>query len=129
MTSAADPNEVLECGLTRRQVEELMTRDLTPNDYALLLELDEKVAKKTMKKEDLAAAISKPADDVVKIGAECGVCLDSLHSCADIVSLPCKHQFHDGCITKWLSEYSTQCPFKCAAVDHEVTAAVAIATS
>lgn len=41
---------VLACGLTQRQLNELMNRELTPEDYELLLLLDDSVAKKTVDK-------------------------------------------------------------------------------
>ena len=41
--SDIDLNQVLECGLTLAQVEELQTRDISPEDFQVLLELDEKV--------------------------------------------------------------------------------------
>jgi hypothetical protein len=39
----------------------------------------------------------------------CSVCLSDFETLAPIRELPCKHIFHDGCITKWLAR-STKCP-------------------
>ena len=111
--SDIDLNQVLECGLTLAQVEELQTRDISPEDYQVLLELDERVPKKTLAKEDVDAfvrATFTAADPAV----DCGICLCDLEVGDDFVRLPCKHTFHDECITKWLTEYNTKCPFKCS---------------
>ena len=108
-----DMDEVLECGLTRRQVQELQTRDITPDDFQLLLELDEKVAKKTLDEERLDAIAKRATFGESDEAAECGVCLGDLEVDDAIVRLPCNHVFHDECITKWLTEFNTTCPFKC----------------
>lgn len=41
--------------------------------------------------------------------AECSVCMDEVHIGDEVVSLPCKHWFHEQCATMWLSEHNT-CP-------------------
>jgi len=40
---------------------------------------------------------------------ECAICLDCYSPGAAITSLPCKHAFHSGCISTWLSA-SNRCP-------------------
>jgi E3 ubiquitin-protein ligase RNF115/126 len=41
--------------------------------------------------------------------AECSICMDSVELGEQVTVLPCKHWFHDACITAWLNEHDT-CP-------------------
>lgn len=60
-SSSSRRNNVLDCGLTQRQLNDLMNRELTPEDYELLLSLDEGVAKKTVEKSALDSFASRSA--------------------------------------------------------------------
>ena len=49
--------------------------------------------------------------------AICCICLEDLNEDAasassgrSVVSLPCGHMFHKGCVAKWLTEKSATCP-------------------
>ena len=48
----------------------------------------------------------------------CEICLDSYPVGTTLKCLPCKHKFHDECISKWLELKST-CP-KCRSKTHHV---------
>ena len=80
--------------------------------YQVLLELDEKVPKKTLKQEDVDA-FTKATFTAEDEAVDCGICLCEVEVGDEFVRLPCNHGFHDECITRWLTEYNTQCPFKC----------------
>jgi hypothetical protein len=108
-----DMDEVLECGLTRRQVRELQFREITPEDFEVLLELDEKVAKKALGKEQADSLFTRAVFATGDEPVDCGVCLCEVEVDDVMIRLPCNHAFHDVCITKWLTEYNTTCPFKC----------------
>jgi hypothetical protein len=41
--------------------------------------------------------------------AECTICIDSLNKGDTVLVLPCKHWFHEACVTMWLKEHNT-CP-------------------
>lgn len=41
--------------------------------------------------------------------AECTVCIEEIKVGDEVVFLPCKHWFHEGCVTMWLKEHNT-CP-------------------
>jgi len=41
--------------------------------------------------------------------AECSICMDDVSVGEEVTVLPCRHWFHDGCITAWLVEHDT-CP-------------------
>jgi len=97
------PNDVLECGMTIDQVYKLMQRDLTTDDYELLLLLDETNVKVVNKD-----ARVKPADGTDKV---CSVCISGFDDGDAAVKLDCcEAVFHDECIRKWLGEYKNRCP-------------------
>lgn len=41
--------------------------------------------------------------------AECSICMESVELGDQVTVLPCKHWFHEACITAWLKEHDT-CP-------------------
>ena len=85
----------------------VQNRDLTPEDYDLLLRLDERVAPKTVDQnilERLPIAIATGSEGV------CAVCLDDYTSGQKMKILPCAHAFHAGCIDNWLNNSSMNCP-------------------
>lgn len=41
--------------------------------------------------------------------AECTVCIDEVKVGEEVVVMPCKHWFHEACVTMWLKEHNT-CP-------------------
>jgi len=97
--------EVLECGLTQDQVWALMHRDLTTDDYDLLLLLDESVPKKTATAEQAEQLV----DVVPEPDASCAVCLGAFDG--EAKALPCcRAVFHSECIRKWLLECKNACP-------------------
>ncbi|KAJ3486857.1 hypothetical protein NLG97_g6535 [Lecanicillium saksenae] len=40
---------------------------------------------------------------------ECSICIDGMKEGETILSLPCRHSFHDECVVMWLKEHNT-CP-------------------
>lgn len=98
----------LPCGLLSSEVEDLLFRDLTPEDYETLLRLDETVAKPTA---NTSLVENLPTVSSQKFAGEtCSVCLASFEENDTVASLPCGHHFHKACIKKWLSECRTACP-------------------
>lgn len=41
--------------------------------------------------------------------AECSICMESVVLTQEVTELPCKHWFHEACISAWLNEHDT-CP-------------------
>jgi hypothetical protein len=90
------------------EVSDLLSRDITPEDYELLLRLDATVAKPVVSKESIEGLPPVPAEDFA--GGECTVCMMPFDADDKVVELPCRHRFHRGCITKWLHECRRTCP-------------------
>jgi len=104
-------NEPLACGLRRDQAMDLMSRDLTPEDFEMLSKLDEAVPKRDTADKDLVASL--PRVDMKTDNSketECNVCLGALDQDSDVVELPCKHRYHAECISKWLTQCKNACP-------------------
>jgi len=112
------------CGLTPQQLVEMQTRDLSPEDYDMLLALDEQIAKKTVDQSEIDGYESRPVTPSLE-GSSCSVCMCDFEPDESVKVLPCKHLFHKECIAKWLSECNTSCP-NCG-VDVGVTKAAAAA--
>jgi len=99
--------------LNANQLLELQTRDLTPEDYELLLRLDESVKKKTLTKTQCASFPSQNLDEEgVKSFVEkpCSICFCDYECGEKVRSLPCDHTFHNDCIDQWLTTSSISCP-------------------
>lgn len=97
----------LPCGLTERQVRELQTRDLTPEDYELLLLLESQVKPKTLSASEIAAL---PRETLAESLDDCTVCLTPMDAGSTVCRLPCGHVFHAPCIEHWLANAATTCP-------------------
>lgn len=94
----------------------LQHRELTPEDYDLLLRLDERVAPKTISKDILS---SLETDTVVpeSAGELCAVCMDPYEVGQSRKFLPCNHVFHTKCIDMWLENSSQNCPIDNLPID------------
>mmetsp|Transcript_33863 Transcript_33863/g.59710 ORF Transcript_33863/g.59710 Transcript_33863/m.59710 type:complete len:274 (+) Transcript_33863:47-868(+) len=99
----------LACGLLASEVSDLLFRDITPDDYEMLLQLDESVPRPTASKALVDSLPHASSEDC--LGETCSVCLMSFESGDSIAVIPsCKHKFHRGCISKWLLERHRTCP-------------------
>lgn len=106
----ASLQDVAPCGLSYAAIMELQYRDLTPEDYALLLQLDETVAPKTLGKakvEKLPTMVfDQQSDDSV-----CSICMCKYNVGEILRKIPkCGHVFHKECIDYWLTNSSVKCP-------------------
>ena len=100
-----------------RRLADLQHRDLTPEDYDLLLRLDEKVPPKTVSKSELASLDIQTLDSVsTLIGELCSICMEVYSELQCVKTLPCHHTFHCTCIDTWLSSASLNCPLDGIAV-------------
>lgn len=99
----------LPCGLLSSEIEDLLFREITPEDYELLCRLDEQVAAKNTASASSVKSLPTLRGDKVQ-EQECSVCLLPFEKDDVATSLPCGHSFHQGCIARWLSECRRTCP-------------------
>lgn len=94
--------------------------DITPEDYDLLLLLDNNNVKKTMGKKEISEILvvvlgSGKDEELLQSckSSTCNICLDSFQELpkgTEVRHLPCDHVFCKKCIDHWFSEVSTKCP-------------------
>lgn len=107
MTSRATQRE--------RLLEQLQYRELTPEDYEILLALDESVAPKTVSKEVAKSFEAFLFTETLAASGtlrctSCAVCLGDFEVGQELQRLPCKHEYHAECIQQWLTSSSHICP-------------------
>lgn len=98
------------CGLSTMEVFDLLSREITPDDYDMLLRLDAGVEKKAVADPQSVEALPAVPCEEFMGGDDCAVCLVAFESHDSVVELPCRHQFHRGCIARWLKECRRTCP-------------------
>lgn len=96
--------------LTPAEIRILQSRELTPEDYELLMRLDEGIKPPGCMAVTEAAALLRLEPVHVNSGTECAICLGELGAGEVLACLPCEHAFHETCITKWLTERRAACP-------------------
>eukprot|EP00931_Biecheleriopsis_adriatica_P112259 TRINITY_DN8685_c0_g1_i1.p1 TRINITY_DN8685_c0_g1~~TRINITY_DN8685_c0_g1_i1.p1 ORF type:complete len:334 (-),score=26.48 TRINITY_DN8685_c0_g1_i1:274-1275(-) len=106
--AAVDPSQRLPCGLTSIEVLDLLSREITPDDYELLLRLDKAVAKPVASNESIEALPDISPKDFE--GGDCAICLTPFKADSKVTAMLCKHHFHRECLVKWLSECRKTCP-------------------
>ena len=88
---------------------DLQDREVTPEDYELLLQLDDSVTKKALPDERVASLETDTATEE-HVDDTCGVCMENYVVGETRKILPCGHMFHESCIKTWLTYNSTKCP-------------------
>ncbi|XP_001636306.2 uncharacterized protein LOC5516273 [Nematostella vectensis] len=90
------------------QLMTLQDREITPNDFDLLLQLDNFVEVKTVPKHIIdglqCVTVNEGIDDV------CLICMEEYAVGDSMKYLPCRHNFHSACIRTWLTYTSCKCP-------------------
>lgn len=116
----ADHDAVMACGLRQDEIFDLMNRDIRPEDFELLSKLDDAVPNRNTAEQSLVESLPE-----VRVSScttsECGVCLGCLAE--PVVQLPCRHAFHQACISRWLTQCKNACPLCSASIDLSRTAA------
>ena len=88
---------------------EMQNRDLSPEDYDLLLMLDDRIPAKTVNAQVIANIPQIDIDDKLA-DTLCAVCMEAMPLAEKVKKLTCGHLFHISCIDQWLSTKSTNCP-------------------
>lgn len=101
--------------LTR--IIDLQHRDLTPEDYELLLLLDDSIAPKTVSSAALESIRPLSVETMGVLGELCTICMEQFEASEMTKKLlVCGHVFHATCIDHWLSSSSQNCPLDGLAV-------------
>ncbi|CAF3986317.1 unnamed protein product [Rotaria sordida] len=88
---------------------EMQNRDLSPEDYEMLLRLDERVQRKTVNINILDTLSTIDVNDK-HLDDQCTICMEKYQHGQQLKLLPCTHIFHLNCIETYLKEFSIQCP-------------------
>jgi len=114
LTTSSNPASVtLECGLTAQQIQDLASRELTPEDYELLSMLDEQVAPKTVSSDVFSSfPTSTFSKDKREVFSDCcSICMCEYEEGEQLKTIPvCSHTFHSECLQQWLLGSSRNCP-------------------
>lgn len=97
------------------QIRELERRDLTPEDYELLLSLLEEPAQERSPQSAMSAAdfarLPAAAPGGGWVGDTCAVCLGEMAQEEDVKQLVgCRHVFHACCLERWVTGRRAVCP-------------------
>lgn len=92
------------------QMIDLQHRELTPEDYELLLLLDNTVSAKTVDPEQIQSIREVSVTAAELVGEVCSICMENYEEEQKAKMLPCKHYFHSTCIDFWLTNSSYKCP-------------------
>lgn len=103
--------------LSVQQLLDIQNRELTPEDYELLLMLDETVEKKKVSKDQFAGFHKEVL--TADLPTDCPVCMSPMASGETVTTLPCKHQYHTTCIEQWLTGSSPNCPLDGLSLLHD----------
>ncbi|CAF3685580.1 unnamed protein product [Rotaria sp. Silwood1] len=87
----------------------MQNRDLSPEDYEMLLRLDERVQRKTINTNVLDTLETIDVNDK-HLDDQCTICMEKYQDGQQLKLLPCTHIFHLNCIETYLKEFSIQCP-------------------
>ena len=119
---ARDPPSVIAYELKKKnipkkhgflsQLVDLQHRELTPEDYELLLLLENTVTAKTVDPKLIQSINEISAVDLEQVlGELCSICMECFEIEGAVKMLPnCGHCFHSKCIDSWLANSSLKCP-------------------
>ncbi|CAL1533867.1 unnamed protein product [Lymnaea stagnalis] len=97
-------------------VNDLMNREISENDYDILLQLERNSEDREMSNLTEESLQTIPIERVrdggplLAPGSQCRVCLRGFTVGQFVRKLPCKHKFHKDCIDSWLLHSHPSCP-------------------
>ncbi len=103
------------CDLAQLLID-IQHRDISPEDYELLLRLDDTIAPKTIPRPVLCSIHVVTVDIAGIVGDLCSICMELYQTSHKVKTLPCSHTFHADCIDLWLTNSSHKCPLDGLAV-------------
>lgn len=92
------------------KIVDMQHRDITPEDYEFLLQLDDSVAPKTVSQELLNKLETAVPSKFGLTGELCSICMEQFKSEDLLKKLLCGHCFHSPCVDQWLTYSSCACP-------------------
>ena len=92
------------------KIVDIQHRDITPEDYELLLQLDNDVAPKTIPQDILKKLETATPSKFGLAGELCSICMEQFRTEDVLKKLLCGHCFHSPCIDQWLTYSSCACP-------------------
>ncbi len=101
-----------------KKLADLQHREIGPEDYELLLLLDESIAPKTVSTSFLTSLRVVVVEEANLLGELCAICIEAYQQSDKAKQLPCKHYFHNSCIDNWLSNASLNCPLDGISVEN-----------
>ncbi|KAG5485146.1 hypothetical protein CUR178_08118 [Leishmania enriettii] len=96
-------------GGVSHNVGDLQYREINPDDYDALLELD-KGTRQPLGEENLRNLPVEYFSARARKNHSCPVCLRAFLASSRCIALPCGHIMHHRCGYRWLSEFSDACP-------------------
>jgi len=106
--------------LTQSQINDILNRELTPEDYELLLLLDTSVAPKTCSIHKINSLPTVQFNEQLKERfPSCMICLNHFEDKETLTKLPCDHIFHVNCISNWLANSSPKCPIDSISIEDD----------
>lgn len=86
----------------------MQDREITPEDFDLLLQLDSFVEVKTVPKAVIDQMKTEKVEN--EMGNPCMICMEEYEMGETLKYLKCGHFFHSSCIRTWLTVNSDKCP-------------------
>jgi len=100
----------IESTLPEGLIQNLQNRELREEDYNTLLLLDQKAIQGSIPLHVINSFPTKKIKYIDKDKYNCVICNATVQVNEIIRKLPCKHNFHQNCIDKWLLHTRSTCP-------------------
>ncbi|XP_033103223.1 uncharacterized protein LOC117106015 isoform X2 [Anneissia japonica] len=119
-----------DAALPQAVIGDMENRELTDNDYEMLLQLDNETAHapSTVPEsfiKSLPSEMVRNGSGLLAPGSQCRVCLRAYIVGERVRRLPCQHKFHAVCIDPWLLHQRSTCPIDGATVYNPLMEALA----